>query len=74
MIDAGLRKIGIGPGLRKLRIDGLDQAIGARSFDVPAYLAANTGRVVTKAELLDKIWADLTVEGSNLTFQIAQLR
>ena len=60
--------------LRRLRIDGSDLAIGARAFDVLAYLHSNAGRVVTKAELLEHVWADLNVEESNLTVQIAALR
>jgi TolB-like protein len=61
-------------GLRSLRINGSEQAIGARAFDVLAYLDAHSGRVVTKAELLEHVWADLNVEESNLTVQIAALR
>ena len=60
--------------VRRLRIDGSDLAIGARAFDVLAYLHSNAGRVVTKAELLENVWADLNVEESNLTVQIATLR
>ena len=59
---------------RRLRIDGSDRQIGARAFDVLAYLDAHSGRVVTKAELLEHVWADLNVEESNLTVQIAALR
>jgi TolB-like protein len=60
--------------LRRLSIDGSDQVIGARAFDVLAYLEAHSSRVVTKAELLENVWADLSVEESNLTVQIAALR
>ncbi|MDP3262729.1 MAG: winged helix-turn-helix domain-containing protein [Tabrizicola sp.] len=60
--------------VRRLRIDGSDMVIGARAFDVLAYLDAHSGRVVTKAELLEHVWADLNVEESNLTVQIAALR
>ena len=60
--------------LQRLRIDGSDQVIGARAFDVLAYLHSNAGQMVTKAELLENVWADLNVEESNLTVQIAALR
>jgi len=60
--------------VRRLKVDGSDQVIGARAFDVLAYLEAQSGRVVTKAELLENVWADLNVEESNLTVQIAALR
>lgn len=39
--------------VRRLRIDGSEQVIGARAFEVLAYLHSNAGRVVTKAELLE---------------------
>ena len=38
--------------VRRLRIGGSDQVIGARAFDVLAFLHSNASRVVTKAELL----------------------
>ena len=62
------------PAERAVRIDGETRQIGARAFDVLAYLEAHSGRVVTKAELLEHAWADLNVEESNLTVQIATLR
>ena len=62
------------PAERAVQIDGETRQIGARAFDVLAYLDAHSGRVVTKAELLEHVWADLNVEESNLTVQIATLR
>jgi TolB-like protein len=72
--DPGQPHIELLRDLRRLRIDGIDQVIGARAFDVLVYLHAHSGRVVTKAELLEHVWADLNVEESNLTVQIAALR
>ena len=74
MIDPVQPSIELLRDLRRLRIDGSDMVIGARAFDVLAYLDAHSGRVVTKAELLENVWADLNVEESNLTVQIATLR
>ncbi|WP_295074039.1 winged helix-turn-helix domain-containing protein [Tabrizicola sp.] len=74
MIDPVQPHIELLRSLRRLRIDGSEQVIGARAFDVLAYLDAHSGRVVTKAELLEHVWADLNVEESNLTVQIATLR
>ena len=59
---------------RIARRDGTDLAIGARAFDVLCHLYRNADRVVSKAELLDAVWADLTVEEGNLSVQIAALR
>ena len=74
MIDPFQPSIELLRDLRRLRIDGSDHVIGARAFDVLAYLHSNAGRVVSKAELLENVWADLNVEESNLTVQIAALR
>ncbi|MBA3910959.1 MAG: hypothetical protein C0524_14070 [Rhodobacter sp.] len=74
MIDPVPPNIELLRDLRRLKVDGSDQVIGARAFDVLAYLHSNEGRVVTKAELLENVWADLNVEESNLTVQIAALR
>lgn len=74
MTDAVQATFEILPDLRRVRVNGADLAIGGRAFDVLAYLHAHSGRVVTKAELLEQVWADLAVEESNLTVQIAQVR
>ena len=55
--------------LRVARLDGEDVPIGARAFDVLAHLDTHSDRVVSKAELLDAVWPDLTVEESNLSVQ-----
>ena len=59
---------------RLARLDGEEIALGARAFDVLAYLHSHADRVVTKAELLEQVWADLNVEESNLSVQVAGLR
>lgn len=59
---------------RSARLDGEELALGARAFDVLAYLHANSERVVSKAELLDTVWEGLMVEESNLSVQISTLR
>ncbi|MFB0940275.1 MAG: winged helix-turn-helix domain-containing protein, partial [Paracoccaceae bacterium] len=60
--------------LRVARLDGEDVPIGARAFDVLAHLDTHSDRVVSKAELLDAVWPDLTVEESNLSVQVSTLR
>ena len=59
---------------RVLSVDGAPVPIGARAFDVLAYLDAHKDRVVTKAELLEQVWGGLTVEEGNLSVQISALR
>lgn len=59
---------------RIAQLDGSELTLGARAFDVLAYLHRNADRVVSKAELLDHVWAGLIVEEGNLAVQIASLR
>lgn len=55
-------------------MNGTPAALGARAFDVLAFLDAHSDRVVSKAELLDNVWGGLAVEEGNLTVQISALR
>ncbi len=64
----------INPDMRSLLVDGVQRKVGARAFDILAYLYENAGRVVSKDELLRKVWTDLTVEEGNLTVHISALR
>lgn len=59
---------------RTASLDGTALTLGARAFDVLAELHAHADRVVSKAELLDAVWAGRIVEESNLSVQIAGLR
>jgi TolB-like protein len=59
---------------RMARLDGAELSLGARAFDVLAYLHRHADRVVTKAELLDHVWSGMIVEEGNLSVQIAGLR
>jgi adenylate cyclase len=60
---------------RRLLLDG-DRRIllGARAFDVLLMLVERQGQLVTKEELLDRVWAGLIVEQNNLQVQISTLR
>jgi TolB-like protein/Tfp pilus assembly protein PilF len=54
--------------------DGVPVPLGHRGALLLAALVSRRGEVLTKADLLDAAWPDLTVEESNLTVQIASLR
>src|SRR5229473_1910682 len=58
------------PPMIRARVDG----IPGRAFDLLRVLVSRPGDVVSKGELMAKVWPDLTVEESNLRFHIAQLR
>ncbi|MCK0148914.1 winged helix-turn-helix domain-containing protein [Marivita sp. S6314] len=64
----------IDPSSRVARLNGAALSLGARAFDVLAYLNTHSARVVTKGELLESVWGGLAVEESNLTVQISALR
>jgi Tol biopolymer transport system component/DNA-binding winged helix-turn-helix (wHTH) protein len=59
---------------RLLRRGGETVALNAKAFDLLEFLAKNAGRVVTKNEILDAVWADQFVEEANLKVQVSVLR
>jgi predicted ATPase/DNA-binding winged helix-turn-helix (wHTH) protein len=59
---------------RELLADGIPVAIGNRALDVLVALIEACGELVTKDELLTRVWPDTTVEENNLQFQISTLR
>jgi TolB-like protein/DNA-binding winged helix-turn-helix (wHTH) protein len=67
-------RIIVEPARRRLLIDGEPAKIGARAFDLLMTLIERRHRVVSKDELLDLVWPNVTVEESNLQVQIATLR
>ncbi|MBF9030955.1 hypothetical protein HKCCE3408_11170 [Rhodobacterales bacterium HKCCE3408] len=74
MTDLTAQSYRLDRAARLLSVAGKEVKLGARAFDVLDYLDANSGRVVTKAELLEGVWANLNVEEGNLTVQISALR
>ena len=58
----------------ELRRDGARIAIEPQVFDVLVHLARNTGRVVSKVELLDAVWGDRFVSESALSSRIKSAR
>ena len=62
------------PGQRRLLIDGEPAKIGARAFDLLMVLVSSRDRVVSKDELLDRVWQGLVVDESNLPVHVSLLR
>ena len=56
----------IEPGARRIRKNGRDVPLEPRAFDLLVLLASNPGRVLTKDELLDRVWADRVVSEGTL--------
>ncbi len=62
------------PTERRLEKGGAPVELGARAFDLLFVLVQSAGRLVTKAELLDRVWPDVIVEEANLHVQMTALR
>ncbi len=62
------------PGERQLFDNGAAVPLGPRAFDVLVVLVERAGRLVTKTDLLDRVWPNLVVEENNLQGQVSGLR
>jgi adenylate cyclase len=59
---------------REVRRDGALVRLGSRALDILRELAAAKGLVVTKDELMARVWAGVVVEENNLHVHISALR
>jgi predicted ATPase/DNA-binding winged helix-turn-helix (wHTH) protein len=59
---------------RELLVDGTPARIGSRAFDVLQLLVEARGGLVTKDEIMRRVWPGVIVEESNLQVQISALR
>jgi DNA-binding winged helix-turn-helix (wHTH) protein len=59
---------------RRLLADGVPVELGSRAFDVLLVLLEADGALVTKKELLDRVWRGIVVSEENLKVQISALR
>jgi DNA-binding winged helix-turn-helix (wHTH) protein len=62
------------PRARLLERDGSQTPVGSRAFDLLCVLVSRAGEVVSKSELMARVWPGLTVEESNLRVHITHLR
>ena len=62
------------PHRRELRADGAAVELGGRALDVLMVLTEARGALVTKDELMARVWPDTVVEENNLVVQISALR
>jgi len=62
------------PHRRELHADGAVVELGIRAFDVLMVLAEARGALVTKDEIMARVWPDTVVEENNLVVQISALR
>ena len=62
------------PAARLLERDGAPIRIGGRALDILILLAEHAGRVVSKKELIARVWSDVTVDEGSLRFHVTALR
>ena len=62
------------PGKRLLVKDGVPQDIGGRALDLLFTLVSRPGQVLSKRELLQRVWPDTVVEEGSLRFHMTHLR
>ena len=66
--------IEIQPHERRLIVDGAEVALGARALDVLVALAERAGSLVSKNDLLERVWPGVVVEENNLQVHVSTLR
>src|ERR1700688_2565218 len=62
------------PQRRELRGGEVVVELGSRAFDILLVLVEARGALVTKDEILSRVWPDTVVEENNLVVQISALR
>ncbi len=62
------------PAKRLLSRTGAPVTLAPKTFDLLLLLVESEGRVLTKKELMNSLWADTFVEEASLSYQIATLR
>src|SRR5262245_560173 len=61
-------------GRRQLLRDGSVVQLGSRAIDILCVLAAAKGNVVTKDEIMERVWPGLVVAESNIQVHVSALR
>jgi DNA-binding winged helix-turn-helix (wHTH) protein len=59
---------------RKLTLDGTTRHLSPKAFELLRLLVEDRPRVVTKAELMQRLWPDTFVEEANLPVLVAEAR
>src|ERR1700747_2374350 len=62
------------PHRREFVSEGVRVALGSRAFDVLMVLIEAGGELVTKDEILGRVWPGMVVEEHSLQFHISMLR
>jgi predicted ATPase/DNA-binding winged helix-turn-helix (wHTH) protein len=72
MISVG--QVSVSLELRDVFKDGVALRIGTRAFDILELLLSHQGQLVSKEQILQRVWPDTVVEENNLQVHISALR
>ena len=64
----------LSPSERLLAEDGRPVAVGGRALDILITLIERAGEVVSRRELVERVWPDVIVEEANLRVHLSNLR
>ena len=64
----------LNPGERLLLRDGRVVPLTPKAFDLLALLVANAGHLLSKEELIEKLWPGTFVEEANLAYNVSTIR
>jgi DNA-binding winged helix-turn-helix (wHTH) protein len=73
-VSIEFRRFKLVPHRRELLADGRPIELGGRAFDTLMALIDARGKVLSKDELMSRVWPDRVVEENNLPAQVAVLR
>src|SRR5216684_7262251 len=59
---------------RELRARGVPVPIGGRAFEIVEVLVRSAGEIVTKSDLMGRVWPGAIVEDNTLQFHISAIR
>jgi DNA-binding winged helix-turn-helix (wHTH) protein len=68
------RRFRLLPHCRVLLCDGRAVELGSRAFDLIHLLASSRGQVVSKDEIVSRVWPTTVVDECNLRLQVTKLR
>jgi DNA-binding response OmpR family regulator len=68
------RRFQVLPGARQLLADGESIELGSRAFDLLVVLLESRGSLITKDEIMRRVWPSTVVDECNLRVQMSALR
>jgi TolB-like protein len=72
--ESGASRFRLDLARRELIRDGAPVQLGSRAFDLLCVLAAANGKVVSKDELMTRVWPGVIVEENNIQVHVSALR